>query len=293
MSKRKPTVTVIGAGRLGTALAIALSRNGYAIQALVGRRKSKLKKAASLLHDPVDLLALEEIKKPGDIALITTPDDQLPAVASSLGRLQIDSRHPPTALHTSGAISSEILLPLAKLGWRIGSIHPLVSISEPLAGAQLFKGAFWCVEGDRRAIQQGRRLIRNLAGRSFSIKSNAKPLYHAAAVMTSGNVVALFDIAIDMLSHCGLKRDEAQRILVPLLQSTFTNLESSNPAKALTGTFSRGDLETVKRHLAALSGKELESARALYRLLGRKALQLSESNGLDRTISRRIATLLK
>jgi predicted short-subunit dehydrogenase-like oxidoreductase (DUF2520 family) len=148
-------------------------------------------------------------------------------------------------------------------------------------------------EGDRQAVQQAQSIVSDLGGHTFSIKAAAKPLYHAAAVMTSGNLVALFDTAIDMLRHCGLERKEAQKILTPLLQSTLDNLRNSVPAKALTGTFLRGDVATVERHLKAMTGDEMHDARELYRLLGRKALSLAQANGLDRSVSRRMAKLLQ
>jgi predicted short-subunit dehydrogenase-like oxidoreductase (DUF2520 family) len=121
----------------------------------------------------------------------------------------------------------------------------------------------------------GKTIVRDLGGQSFSIRSKDKPLYHAAAVMVSGNVVALFDVALEMLMHCGLSRKTARNILTPLIVSTVRSLETKDPAQALTGTFSRGDVETVKRHLAALKDKKPAGALELYRLLGRRSLKLT------------------
>jgi predicted short-subunit dehydrogenase-like oxidoreductase (DUF2520 family) len=291
MPKSKPSLTIIGAGRLGTAMAIALSSLGYPIQSLVSRHRARLKQAARLLDDKVPLLALEELQQVGQLVLITTPDDQLSSVTNQLCTLGVNKRR--VALHTSGALSSKILSPLANRGWRVGSIHPLVSVSEPKAGAKALISAFWCLEGDRHAVQQARSIVKDLRGHSFSIESSAKPLYHAAAVMSSGNIVALFDTALDMLERSGLKRDAAHEVLIPLLQSTMANLSTSSPAKALTGTFSRGDVATVQRHLKALNVKELRDARELYRLLGRKSLVLAEENGLDKITARKIRKLLE
>ena len=105
--------------------------------------------------------------------------------------------------------------------------------------------------------------------------------------------MALFDTALDMFERSGLKRDRAHEVLIPLLQSTMANLIKSSPSKALTGTFSRGDVATVERHLKALDGKQLRDARELYRLLGRKSLSLAEEKGLDKTTARRIDKLLR
>jgi predicted short-subunit dehydrogenase-like oxidoreductase (DUF2520 family) len=291
----KPTVNIIGPGRLGMALGIALSLRGYTIRSLIGRRSPSIRKAAAMLDVSVDLLVTKDIGNllPADLLIISTPDDQIASVVKAISTLIVEGRNKPFAFHTSGALSSEVLSPLFRKGWQTGSLHPLVSVSDPIEGAASFKGAFWCVEGEPKAVRMGKSIIRDLEGHSFSVPSSSKPLYHAAAVMTSGNVVALFDVAIEMLSRCGLKRNEAKRVLLPLLESTAQNVINRDPAKALTGTFSRGDIATVERHLAALSGKELLEARTLYRLLGMRSLALAEANGLDRTVVRRIAKKLK
>ena len=293
LPNQKSTITIIGLGRLGTALAIALSQKQYPIATLVSRRRRTLERAARLLDTDVRLLVAKDIKRlqSSDITLITTPDDQLPQVVRNLSKLK--STAGSIALHTSGALSSQALSPLGDQGWHVGSVHPLISVSGSEAATSAFKGAFWCVEGDRKALTAARQLVRDLNGQSFSIKAEVKPLYHAAAVMSSGGVTALFDVATDMLSKCGLTKRDARRILLPLLRSTVENLTSRSPAEALTGTFSRGDIGTVERHLAALSKSHLGMAESVYRLLGLKSLNLAEENGLDPLISKRIQRLLK
>jgi predicted short-subunit dehydrogenase-like oxidoreductase (DUF2520 family) len=219
---------------------------------------------------------------PADLFLICVPDDQIAKVAAGLSR--VTGERKLTALHTSGALSSEVLYPLKAKGWSTGSVHPLISVSEPQTS---LKGAFWCVEGDQQATQVAKAIVRDLEGQSFSIPSTEKPLYHAAAVMTSGNVTALFDVALEMLVQCGLTRRTARQVLQPLLASTVQNLATKDPAQALTGTFSRGDVETVKRHLAAFKSKQLAEANELYRLLGLRSLKLARQK------QPRIAQILK
>lgn len=289
---KKPAITIIGAGRLGSAMASALSRKGYPVNTLVSRKRITLEKAAAALDVPVRLLVAKDINhlQLSELTLITTPDDQVPKVVRSLTKLESVGS---IALHTSGALSSQTLAPLADRGWHIGSVHPLISVSGNEMEANIFEGAFWCVEGDKKALRMARQIVHDLDGKSFSVKAESKPLYHAAAVMTSGNVTALFDVSIDMLSKCGITRREARKILLPLLQSTVDNLQTRTPAQALTGTFSRGDVGTVQRHLAALSGANVSLARSLYCLLGLKSLNLAEANRLDPVIAKRIRRLLK
>lgn len=274
--KLKPKVSIIGSGRLGTALAVALAGRGYSIRALVARRAQKARHAARLLDVDVQALAAKQLHllRPADVFLITVPDDQIASVARELSKLT----HTAVALHTSGALSAEVLAPLRERGWRIGSVHPLMSVSDAREGGAALRGGYWSVEGDKTALRLAKTIVSDLGGKSFSIRSEDKPLYHAAAVMVSGNVTALFDVALEMLVQCGLTRKTARSVLLPLIASTVHNLETKDPAEALTGTFSRGDLETVKRHLAALKTKDLADALNLYRLLGQRSLKLTKKH---------------
>ena len=274
--KQKSEVSIIGTGRLGTTLAVALAGRGYTIRSLVARTTKSARKAASFLDADVQVLAANQLRAliDADVFLITVPDDQIAAVASELSEIDVDGK--VTALHTSGALSSDVLAPLSEKGWHTGSIHPLLSVSA-VHDASL-RGAFWSVEGDRSALRLGKEIVRDLGGESFSIRSEDKPLYHAAAVMVSGNVVALFDVALEMLAECGLDRTTARAILLPLIASTVRSLETKTPEESLTGTFSRGDVETVKRHVAALKNKKLSDALDLYRLLGQRSLKLTKEH---------------
>ena len=228
-----------------------------------------------------------------ELILIATPDDAIASVAIKLAGSRVLTKSNRTVLHTSGALSSEILQPLKNIGFQTGSLHPLISVSEPRAGATALGEAFYCLEGEPSAIRVARRIVRDLGGRSFSIESRHKALYHAAAVMSSGHVTAVFDIAIEMLKHCGLPESNARRVLLPLLESTWKNLVTSDPANALTGTFARGDEATVAKHLAALDSARLNDALAAYRLLGERSLKLAEEKGADPGVIKRIDKMLK
>ena len=297
MPKSQSTISIIGSGRLGTALAIALAAKDYPIRALAARRVAHARKSIALSGLPAQTLALgaDQLEQlpPSDLVLITTPDDVIADIADSFARLRRSSRQRTTFLHTSGALSSEVLSPLARRGFHTGSIHPLVSVSDSRTGADALRGAYYCVEGDSVALRFAKAIARDLDGTSFTIKRERKALYHAAAVMASPHLVALFDVAIQVLVSCGLKPREAQKILAPLVQSTVNNLKQTSPEKALTGTFARGDLATVQRHLKALSAKPLNEALEIYKLLGLHSLQLAAQRGLDPKVATQIKQALK
>src|SRR5262245_3837699 len=162
--KEKPSVSIIGAGRLGTALALALARSRYPIRSVVASGIRHARKTATLLDGKAKPYAANQINllPQTDLFLISTPDDQIASVATQLGRLHYDSK--PTVLHTSGALSSDALAPLRAKGWSTGSVHPLISVSSPNDSVE---GAFWSVEGDARAVRLGKTLVRDLGGTSF------------------------------------------------------------------------------------------------------------------------------
>ncbi|MDQ6652317.1 MAG: DUF2520 domain-containing protein [Acidobacteriota bacterium] len=294
----KPSVSIVGAGRLGQALAIALHSSGYPIQALVARHAPHARKAAALinkLEGPILALGADHLHQlpASDVILITTPDDAIKSTAEALASSQKHARRGQTVLHTSGALASDVLSPLAKLGFHTGSLHPLVSVNEPYAGAKALCGAFYCLEGDQAALLLAQLIVTDLKGTSFSIQPNKKALYHAAAVMASGHLVALFDLTSELLAACGMSQKSAQRILIPLVESTVNNVKDSGPEQALTGTFARGDLATVQRHLEMLSRKQFAEELEVYKLLGLRSIQLADKAGLEPQVLQQIKTALE
>ena len=274
------SVSIIGVGRIGGALAIALSRHNFAIDRLVHRDDATASRILPLLPSTVraekptaDLVTIDS-----DIVIIATADPDIEVVARALGRRLKPGR---IVFHTSGSLSSAALSSLKAAGHFTGSLHPLISISDPIIGADSFDGAFFCVEGDDNALDAARSIAGSLGGKTFSIASDRKSLYHAAAVTSCGHVTALIDIAIEMLSKCGLEYDTAQEILRPLIDSTIENLRSLPPQKALTGSFARLDTSAVERHIAAINSEMSADVLEVYLLLGERSLELAASNHSD------------
>ena len=121
----------------------------------------------------------------------------------------------------------------------------------------------------------GRGLVRQLGGQSFQIRPEMKALYHAAALMASPNLTALFDIALEMLTRCGMSPIRARHVLLPLVESTLANLVRQDPRSALTGTFKRGDLATTVKHINAMKAEKLIEALQAYVVLGNRSLTLA------------------
>jgi predicted short-subunit dehydrogenase-like oxidoreductase (DUF2520 family) len=272
-------VSIIGTGRLGGALAIALSKKGYQIRELVSRRSGTARKIAGFIPSKPEVLSANQFEEiTSEIVFITTPDPEIQTTAENLSE---KLNHKPFVFHCSGALSSEILGSLRNRGCPTGSLHPLVSISDPQLGAERFKNAYFCLEGDRAATAAARKIVLDLEGASFSLAAEFKTLYHAAAVMASGHLVALFSAAAETLSACGVTNEEARKILFPLVNSTLENLSTQSPSEALTGTFARADVTALERHLEALRENVTEEVFMVYLQLGMRSLHLAEQQGAD------------
>ena len=271
------SISLIGIGRAGGAISLALARAGHKIDYLIHRDSTVAAGIAEKIPGS-QLLSIDALPKiSSDVILITTQDPEIGNAAHLLSE-HIDGR--PVVLHTSGSLSSDTLAELAGRGCSTGSMHPLISISDPLSGADSLADAFFCIEGDDRAVSTAESLVSSLGARHFSIPTEKKPLYHAAAVTACGHVVALIDIAIEMLSKCGMDKPRAQEVLLPLIVSTVRNLDFQTPAASLTGSFARADVEALKRHLSSIETLSYD-VREAYLLLGERSLDLAAANGAD------------
>jgi predicted short-subunit dehydrogenase-like oxidoreductase (DUF2520 family) len=270
---------VFGIGRIGGALAIALSRAGYQVENLVFRDRTAAELIASEVESRPQLLRSGDISRiQSEIVFITTPDQEIGEADSILSKSLIVC---PKVFHTSGSLSSNVLGKLKAKGCSTGSLHPLISISDPIVGSNAFKGAYFCIEGDKEATDIGMELVSALGGNSFTIDTKLKALYHASAVMAAGHLVALIDGSIEMLQACGLEGGQAKSILMPLIRSTVDNLERQPAEDALTGSFARLDIEAFDRHVDSFAGRVSNEVRELFFLLGERSLELVERRRAD------------
>jgi predicted short-subunit dehydrogenase-like oxidoreductase (DUF2520 family) len=278
------TVGVIGPGRAGVGLALALARVGYQVR-LHGRR-------AKLVPKPLTLTVGPEDRPPGWIAeagvvVLAVRDDAIRSLAERLQQQRaIGPEH--VVLHLSGVQGQEALGPLVSSQAALGSLHPLQTIAEPERAPERLKGAWAAVEGMPRAVEAAERLARDAGMRPFRVTAKAKPVYHAGAVFASNYFVVVEAVAQRLLRHAGLTDDEAWEALRPLVAGTLENLTREGPAAALTGPVARGDVDTIARHLASLT---LDDAN-LYRSLGRAALELAQKRGMDKAAATQVADAL-
>jgi predicted short-subunit dehydrogenase-like oxidoreductase (DUF2520 family) len=266
----QPRVTIIGAGRMGQGLGLALKRRGYRV-VLVNRSQRDVIPPL-ILHQG----SRAEATAGAELVLIATPDDAIGQVAAELAGERAIARD-QIVLHLSGLLDRRALLPLEETGAGCGSFHPVQSVAEPGTAAERLKGAYVGIEGDERALVAAERLANTLRMIPVRIPAEAKPAYHAAAVFVANYTVALVGVAERLARSAGVPPDVAGKLYLPLLGGAVANLTSLGPAAALTGAVRRGDVQTIQSHLEALSTED----RELYRTVGRAAVLLAREAGLN------------
>ena len=265
------SLAIVGAGRVGSALGRRLSELGWKIGAVVTRSAASARRAVRLIGAGKACAGMTTRILASRVILIATPDDEIALVAQELARLGEEQLAGSVVLHTSGAMDSEVLEAVRKRGAKVGSLHPLQSFSG--VAVPLLDGRIFTIEGETQAVRVARRIARALGGSPVRIAGSKKLLYHAAAAMAAGHVLAVEEAATQLLVSLGMKRSEAVRGLLPLTRQVLENFERLGPRPAWTGPLSRGDYKIVRAHLNALQNSPREFAPA-YETLNRLAARV-------------------
>jgi predicted short-subunit dehydrogenase-like oxidoreductase (DUF2520 family) len=264
----KSTITLIGAGNLAHALGPALLAAGYRIDAVAARTlaPSRTRGAKLAKRLGAKLISLEQAVPDSDIIWICHTDDALAVTARKLaGKGGWKGK---VVFHSSGALTSDVLIPLKRAGASTASLHPMMTFVPETTPAM--QGVPFAVEGDKRAVTLARRIVRDFGAEIFPIKKSAKPLYHALGSFSSPLLVATLVTAERVGRGAGLTASQTRRVMGPILRQTMKNYQERGAAAAFSGPIKRGDLNTVLRHLKELT--RVPGASEVYRALVKSAL---------------------
>ena len=285
-----PRINVIGSGKLGRTLIRLFADHDLAQPGDFFNRSTATSKAAIEFCGGGHLCHSLTEMTDADFWLIGTPDDAITDIASQLA----NSRHNwanAVVFHASGLHSSALLEPLKDQGALVASAHPVHSFADPERSIVSYGGTTCTIEGDPLAIEQLGALFSQIGSTIIRIPATGKALYHAATVMASNYLVALQQIAVEMLKQAGIEQQQAEQILQPLMTQSLQNTQENGPTNALTGPVARGDVGTLELHLDAISAKDPKHL-ALYKELGKVAVELARGQEkLDEARLRAITAL--
>lgn len=216
-----PSVAIVGAGRLGTALAQALRATGLSVVGPLGRHERMVT---------------------SDVTLLCVPDDEIAAAAARV-------KDGALVGHTSGAT------PLSTLEGASGAafgLHPLQTFAGG-EGPEAFHGIGCAIAGSTdEAVATARYLAERLGAVPIEIADADRAAYHAAASIASNFLVTLQAAAEELAKGAGIEPDDARVLLAPLVHQTVDNWAERGPERALTGPIARGDQATVARQRDAV-----------------------------------------
>jgi predicted short-subunit dehydrogenase-like oxidoreductase (DUF2520 family) len=276
----------IGAGTLGTALAVSFAQRGHPVTAVGSRTYSSAQRLAARVPGCQPCTSLQQVVDACDLVFLTVPDDAIAPVTESLSW-----RSGKAAAHCSGAKPLEVLEAARGRGALVGSLHPLQTFSTVDQALESLAGSIFALEAEPPLLEHLQGLVQALDGRSLVLPPGSRTLYHASAVMVCGYLVALADRAAGLWETFGMDRRQALDALLPLMEGTLRSLDVNGIPQAVTGPLVRGDVGTVRAHLQALERLAPELL-PLYCRLGLETLELADAKAhLDTERKRELETL--
>lgn len=278
-------VAVVGPGRVGTALGLALARSGHRVVATVdtggGRAEALAGRIAGCRVEahPHDAVARAEL------VLVTVPDDAILEVVTEVARVDGWREH-HHVVHCSGAKGIDALRPAALAGARVAACHPAQTVPAG-ADADVLVGAPWAVTCGPSDREWAEELVVAVGGDPFALADHARTLYHAALTIGSNAAAAATAVARQLLLAAGVT--DAGRVLQPLAEASVRNVALGG-ATAITGPVVRGDLGTVTEHLTALDADVPRLGQAYRALQGVVLDQVAA--GLDDDVAAALAAAL-
>ena len=273
---RSSSIGIIGSGRVAGALADALLKSGRPFDSVASRTMEGAEALTSKLPF-VAAVGIEELVASSDVVFLAVPDDALKELAAGLSW-----RSEQAVVHLSGGRGLEVLAAVTEAGGLAGCVHPLQTFpggEEPAQARRCFEGIACGIEAPAPLDALLEAIVDDLGARSFRLEGVDRAAYHAAAVFVSNDVVAAMAAATRAWALAGLPADEARGALSPLLQAASAAIAERPLPEALTGPVARGDLETVRRHLASLEAEP--ALAALYRQLAAELLRLDLGHAAD------------
>ena len=264
---------VIGAGRVGAVLAAVLRKRGHEVVSVAGESDASVRRAAELLPG-VPLLKPTAVARGCDVLLLTVPDDMLDNVVTQLaasGAL----RRGQYVVHTSGSHGLHVLDPATALGARVVAMHPAMTFTGTALDLDRLPDTAFGVTAGPAEQDWAASLVAELDGRVIWVPEELRGLYHAGLAHGANHLVTLVSQAMELLSAAGAQ--DPSGTLGPLLRAALENALAAGDS-ALTGPIVRGDVNTVRAHLAEIAANAPDTLPS-YVALARATLDRVVTDG--------------
>ncbi|GAA5144748.1 hypothetical protein GCM10023340_12920 [Nocardioides marinquilinus] len=266
-------IGVIGAGRVGAVLARALRDAGHEIVAVAGESDASRSRIEALLPG-VRVAKPSAVARAADLLLLTVPDDMLGNVVQVLA----DSgalREGQVVAHTSGRHGLAVLAPAIALGARPIALHPAMTFTGTAVDLERLSGCVFGLTAEPEERELAASLVADVGGRTAWVPETRRALYHAGLAHGANHLVTLVAEAMELLAASGA--DDPAATLRPLLTAALDNALEHGDA-ALTGPIVRGDVGTVRAHLANLA-EQAPTTLPSYLALARATLSRAVIDG--------------
>jgi predicted short-subunit dehydrogenase-like oxidoreductase (DUF2520 family) len=278
------TLNLVGCGRLGKVLArLFHEHQTLQIQDVLTTSPDSAERAIEFIGTGHAVSQLAEMRA-ADLWMVAVPDRQIAASAAALAQLvkengpALKNLNPlPTVFHCSGALAASALAPLKALGWRTASTHCILSFANAEMAQDQFPGTPCALEGDGPALEVLQDVFRAIGAQCFSVQSEQKLLYHAAAVFATNFLPVLQHTAENLWLQTGVPAALLPGLRTRLLENATANILSLGPTAALTGPAARGDTDLVKRQAQAIEQWDTPTAQA-YRALSEMARRMIQND---------------
>jgi predicted short-subunit dehydrogenase-like oxidoreductase (DUF2520 family) len=278
----------IGAGTVGTALAVKLNEKDYSIVAVASRTKSSAERLSNAVGGCRVCSDKQEVADAAELIFVTTPDDVIPQVVA-----EVKWHRGQSVVHCSGAASLDILETAKEAEAHVGAFHPLQTFANVAYAIENIPGSTFALEGEEPLLSILKEIAEALEGRWVVLRPGDKVLYHAAAVISCNYLVTLVKLATDLWQIFGVSAKDSIQALLPLLRGTVNNISNVGFPYCLTGPIARGDLRTIQKHLEALK-ESAPKLLSIYQELGLKTIPIALEKGkIDAQKAEELQRLLK
>jgi predicted short-subunit dehydrogenase-like oxidoreductase (DUF2520 family) len=282
-------VGVIGAGRVGCALAFHFERLGYRVAGITDKKPKQAWVVYGLMKERYERLTSREVAAESDVLFLTVPDTHIVPVYHSVRKWLI----PGTIVaHCSGAFGTDVFEGAKEQGLHTLAMHPVQSLWSHAQSIRSLPGSFFALDGTVSGLRFGRHFVRQLHGGYVVVRGKDRPLYHAMCVFASNFISALLDSAETAAGRLGISRRRAARMLAPLARTVLENAMDRGAAASLTGPVERGDALTVSAHIRELQ-KRVPNLVPAYRAISQLLVDMARREGLERAAVRKVKAVLE